>query len=39
MDGGEGAAGDVGEAGHAEVDRGAARREVVELAEFFPWPR
>ena len=33
-DGGDGAAGDVGEAGHAEVDRGATGREVVELGEF-----
>src|SRR5665809_89856 len=35
MQGGDGAAGDVGEAGHAEVDSGAACREVVELAEFL----
>ena len=33
--GGDGAAGDVGEAGHAEVDGGAPPGELVELREFL----
>ena len=34
--GGDGAAGNVGEAGYAEVDGGAPPGEIVELAEFLP---
>ena len=34
--GGDGAAGDVGEAGHAEVDGGAQPGEIIELGELVP---
>ena len=34
--GGDGAAGDAGEAGHAEVDGGAPPGEIVELGELVP---